>query len=131
MAGTGGDVVLDALKHLKVRAASETPAAADMADGLRALNLMVRAWEADGIALGWTDITNPADPLPQLEYEEALGYLLALKLRAGYGVSLDPDVVQFASEGMASIRAGNAMAQHARITYDLPGCCPRIDPLNG
>lgn len=128
---SAGDVVRDALKHLKVLAASETPAAADMADGLRALNLMVRAWEADGIALGWTDVTSPAAALPQPEYEEALGYLLAVRLRAKYGVQLDPDVIGMASAGLATISAGNAVNQYARLSYDLPGCGYRGDGNNG
>jgi hypothetical protein len=31
---------------------------------IRALNLMMRRWEASGLALGWTDVASVTDDLP-------------------------------------------------------------------
>lgn len=109
----------DALGHLKVLDAGEAVEAEDAADGIRALNLMLRAWEADGIALGWLDVSSPADVLPvPPEAEEAIGYNLALKLRARYGVALEADVVQHATDGLATLRAMALRASFARVRCD-------------
>lgn len=99
------DILRDALGHLKVQDANSAIKAIDARDGIRALNLMLRRWEANGLALGWTDVSNPDDVLPlPAEAEEAVGYNLALRLRARYGTSLDPDVIEFAREGLSALR---------------------------
>lgn len=118
---TAGDVVRDALRHLKVIASGETPDADSMAEAIRALNLMVRSWNGSGVCLGWQDVSNPAETLPfPPEREEALGYLLATRLRAKYGLPLDPDVVALAGEGLAAIHADAQANDGARLDYDLP-----------
>lgn len=130
---TAGDVVRDALKHLKVLAAGETPCGEDMTEGLRALNLMVRRWEASGLSLGWTDVSNPANVLTSpAELEEMLGYHLAIRLRARFGASLDPDIIGLAEQGMADLRADVLGSQHVRLSYpDLPGTGCGGDFLDG
>lgn len=115
-----GDVVRDALTHLKIVAASEDPAPEDMAAGLRALNLMMARWEADGLALGWTGATNPADELTiPAEVEEVVGHHLALRLRARYGLPVDMDVVALAEAGMAALKADVLSREYARVSYDM------------
>ena len=99
------DIVRDALGHLRVIDANAPVKPIDMRDAIRALNLMVRRWEADGLALGWSDVSEPTDVLPlPPEAEEAVGYNLALRLRARYGVQVDPDIVALASAGLSALQ---------------------------
>lgn len=99
------DIVRDALGHLRVIDANAPVKPIDMRDAIRALNLMVRRWEADGLALGWSDVAEPTDALPlPPEAEEAVGYNLALRLRARYGVQIDPDIVALASAGLSALQ---------------------------
>lgn len=99
------DIVRDALGHLRVIDANVPVKPIDMRDAIRALNLMVRRWEADGLALGWSDVAEPTDALPlPPEAEEAVGYNLALRLRARYGVQVDPDIVALASAGLSALQ---------------------------
>ena len=116
------DIVRDALGHLREIDANEAVEAEDARDAVRALNLMMRRWEANGLALGWKDVAGVDDDLPApAEAEEAIGYNLALKLRARYGSTLDQDVVALANDGLAMLRADVAARDAARVSYDLPG----------
>lgn len=115
-------VVRDALVVLRVVDANEAPEAEDEQDAIRALNLMMRGWEADGYSLGWTDVANGADelPVPQ-ENEEAVVYNLAKRLRGKYGVAMDEDSLEVARQGLAAISAQVTNADYAVLTYpDLP-----------
>jgi hypothetical protein len=115
--------VRDALGHLRVLDANEAVEAEDARDAIRALNLMMARWEANGLALGWTDVASVTDDLPApAEAEEAIGYNLALKLRARYNATLDQDTVAHANDGLAALRADVAMRDASRLSYDdLPG----------
>lgn len=129
---TVASLVRTALLHLRVTPAAQPVKPQDMADGIDALNQMLVRWEADGISLGWHEVSNPSEDLPvPAEAVEAVGYNLAVKLRARYGVDIDPDVVEFAREGLSRLH-GDVMARDAaRLNYDLPhaaSCRPCGDP---
>lgn len=115
------DIVSRALRLLRVLDAHEAPEAQQMADAIFSLNAMMRRWEADGIALGWSPVDNPADvaPLPP-EAEEAVAYNLALRLRAEYGASLDPDVIGIAQQGMAALKRDVLVAAPLRLAARSP-----------
>ena len=116
-----GDVVRTALLHLRVIPATQPIKAVVMRDGIDALNQMMVRWEADGVALGWHTVADAGDTLPvPPEAEEAVGYNLALRLRARYGVDLDPDVIEFARDGLARLMADIASRDASRLSYDLP-----------
>lgn len=113
------DILRDALSHLRVADANEALDADHARDAMRALNMMVRRWEADGLSLGWTDVTSVDETLPApAETEEALGYNLALRLRARFGVTLDPDVIELARQGLAALSADVAATEFLRVDYD-------------
>lgn len=116
------EVVRDALLLLRVLDATEAPEAEDMQDAIRALNLMMNTMEAEGISVGWSPVSNPDDDMPvPAETEEALTYVLAMRLRPKYGVALDPDLFQSAQDGLGNLRAQVASADYSRISYpDLP-----------
>lgn len=122
MAAQVQDVVRDALGHLGVVDANNPVREIDMRDGIRALNLMMRAWETDGVAMGWSDVNNPTDPLPAPpEAEEAIGYNLAVRLRARYRIAIDPDVIALARDGLATLSAQLQAVTYERTEYpDLP-----------
>lgn len=116
------EIVRDALSHLRVIDADSALDPRDLADGIRALNLMMRSWEANGLPLGWVDVSGPDDVMPtDFAFDEAIGYNLAVRLRARYGATLDADVVQMATDGKALISAMVTSSDYARIEYpDLP-----------
>lgn len=117
------DIVRDALGHLRVLDANAPVPPIDMRDSIRALNLMVRRWEADGLALGWSDVSEPTDALPlPPEAEEAVGYNLALRLRARYGVQIDPDIVALADAGLSALQRDRIVEMP--LVLD-PLCAPR------
>jgi len=112
-------IVRDALLHLRVQDAAEAVDAQAMQDAIRALNGMMQRWEADGVSVGWTDVSAPDDTLPApAEAEEAISYNLAVRLRARYGVAIDPDVIQMATDGLAALRADVVANTFNRISYD-------------
>lgn len=115
-------IVRDALSILRVVDATEAPEAEDERDAIRSLNLMVRAWEADGLSLGWSDVSNPDDEIPiPPENEEAVAYNLAKRLQSRYGVSMSVIDLDIANQGLASISAQVASADYSRTRYpDLP-----------
>lgn len=119
---TVAQLVRDALMHLGVIDAVQPIKPQDSADAIRALNMMVRRWEADGLALGWVDVESPSNTLPgPPEAEEAIGYNLALRLQARFSTQASSDVIAFAQMGMSSLRADIASRDAARLSYDLPG----------
>lgn len=101
---TAGDIVSRALRLLTVLDPHEAAEAEDFETGAAALNAMCARWEADGLALGWSPVRNPLDPLPSPpEAEEALAYNLAVRLRPEYNVDLKPDIVGIAREGLSAL----------------------------
>ena len=119
------DLLRDAFGHLKVIAPSEALDASDVQTGIAVLNAMMARIEANGTALGWSPVTNPADVLPAPdEALEPLGFILATRLRPKYGLPIDPDVIQGASEGMALLRRDQVRAtpiqwERAGTYYDI------------
>lgn len=116
------EIVRDALSHLRIVDADSALDPLDVRDGIRALNLMMRAWEAEPLPVGWYDVSSPEEDMPtELAFDEAIGANLAIRLRARYGATLDADVVQLANDGKALISAMIAAADYARVAYpDLP-----------
>lgn len=117
------EIVRDALEYLTVLDAQATPTAEDMAAGVRQLNMMMRRWEANLLALGWSDVTGPDDDLPvPPEAEEAVGYNLALRLRSRYGIPLADiaDVVQMANDGYARLLRDQEVATPIQPILDAP-----------
>lgn len=113
------DVIRDALGHLRVVDAQGPLNEQDTADALRVLNLMMRSLEADGINLGWSDVATANDTLPiPPEAEEAIGYGLAVRLRARYGTAPDADVAILAAAGISMLRALAASTEYSRLSYD-------------
>lgn len=115
------DIVSRALRVLRVVDPDESVEGRQFDTAMKALNAMMAAWEAYGRALGWSPVANPADEMPTPpEFDEAIAYNLACKLRPEYGVSLDPDTIDFAKSGLALIRTTVEANTYARLELDLP-----------
>lgn len=118
-----GEIVQDALQYLGVLDAAAAPSAEDMQVSLRQLNMMMRRWEANGLSLGWNDVSNPDDDLPAPpEAEQAIGYNLAIMLNGRFKIPLNEllDVVQNAQSGYADLLRDQAVATPIRPILDAP-----------
>lgn len=115
------DIVGRALRVLRVIDPDEAVEARQFESARDGLNAMMAAWEAYGRALGWSPVANPDDDMPTPpEFDEAIAYNLACKLRPEYGKPLEPDVVDFAQSGLALIRTSVEANTYARLELDLP-----------
>jgi hypothetical protein len=116
------DIVRDALGHLRVTDANGPVDENDCADAIGALNRLMRAWEAEGLSMGWSDVSTPEQDMPTPpEADEAIGAHLALRLASKYGKQPDPTVAAIAGNGEAMLRAQVASNSFERIDYpDLP-----------
>lgn len=65
---------------------------------------MMNRWEADGISLGWSDVTDGANTLPApVEADDAIAYNLAVKIAPEYGVMLSQLVGIGATDGYNAV----------------------------
>ena len=98
------ELITDAFLLIRSNDPGEALEEYDFAQGARVLNRMLRRWEANGLALGWQDVSNPNDVLAlPPEAEEPVTYNLAVKLRAIYGATLEQDVISLARNGYAQL----------------------------
>lgn len=115
------DTIKDALVQLRVQDANEPVDADIFASSVRALNRMMRRWEADGLALAWMDVSNPADVLPAPpEAEQAIIDNLSIVLRPQFGGTLDPDVMMRAKQGLHDLERDNTVANPLVLRTKLP-----------
>jgi hypothetical protein len=114
-------MIFRALRILRVADANTPPAIADFETGVLALNGMLRRWEANGIALGWMDVSAPQDTLPlPPEALTPVAFNLALELRPEYGCSLDSDVVKKAYDYLTDLQRDVAVATPMQPILDVP-----------
>jgi hypothetical protein len=111
---SSAQIVTRALKRLALVEPGESPAAADAADGLAALNAMLAGWEADGINV------SPDVPLPA-KHEEGVTALLAVRLAGDYGKEAGSQVYADARTGMARLEADYISAPLAVFDSALVG----------
>jgi len=85
---TVADIVGRAMRLIGVNDPNQSPSADDFATSMMALNAMCRRWEANGLSMGWQDVSNPSDELPAPpEAEEAIAYQLAMRIAPEYSVA--------------------------------------------
>lgn len=95
--------------------------AQDMATFITTLNMVCRRLEANGLALGWQDVSNPSDTLPmQVESQLGVAYQTALTMAPMWGVSPMPAVVAGAQQYMEDLRRDQAVATPIMPILDAP-----------
>jgi len=128
------NLIARALRLIQVQDPLQDVKAQDMEAGIDALNGMMRRVEADGIALGWSDVANPSDvlPLPD-EALQAITYNLAIVLAPEFGVQPMPAVIAIATAGMNALMRDVAVATPIQPILAVPTPSNRGDgrTLNG
>jgi hypothetical protein len=109
---SSSDIATRALKRLGLVEPGETPADDQAEDALAALNAMLAAWEADGIAV------SPDIPLPA-KHEEGVIALLAVRLAPDYGKEASAQVYADASKGLSRLEADYISAPLATFDHAI------------
>lgn len=100
---TVADLIRRSLLLIGQVAESETPTAAQLADGFVALNEMLDEWSADGFDVStFTATTDEVDLAPG--YAKAIRYGLAVDLADEYGVAVPGAVASGAEKGKTLIK---------------------------
>lgn len=107
MTETANSVIEDALTEIVVQGA-EAPIEASEAQGaIRYLNRMMAALDAKGVQLGYTEVSNLADPITvPLGAVEGMVFVLAFKLWNQYsdGAQVPIDLASKAADGLETMR---------------------------
>ena len=101
---TALDIIKGALRDISVLAAGESPTAEESQDSLEALNLMIAAWELDGIAIGAQEwALSDVIQLPA-NHILAIRRNLAVRLAPEFGAAVSNITVQEAGDGYRSLQ---------------------------
>lgn len=115
-------VVNRALRLLQVIDANQATPARDSQTAMEALNGMVTRWEANGLALGWSNVSAVDDtlPLPD-EALEAVTFNLAVRLAAEYPLpQAMPGIADLAKSLLAELRRDRLTSAPITLASDLP-----------
>lgn len=116
-----GAIISAALRKLRVIDPDMNPEPRQYETAIEELNRMMAEWEADGLPLGWVDVSNPDEDLPAPKTaENAIILNLAVKMRPEAGASIDADLVMLAEKALSATWAHSTTASYNRLTYDLP-----------
>lgn len=114
-------VINRALRIIKVLDAGESATGEDAAGAIEALNAMLTRWEANGLSMGWTNVSLPSDDLPVPdEAEEAIAYNLALRIAPEYGIVPGRDVQSMADRFLMDVRRDRMVTNPLRQVADSP-----------
>ncbi len=121
---TALDIITGSLRLLGKLQSGEVPTAAEGADALVTMNLMLHAWRDQGLDIEHSDYAL-SDTVPlQSNHLHALRYQLAVELAPEYGVAVTPLLLGAAQEYMRGLQA----------FYSDPGllsCDPALNPYYG
>ena len=108
MAETAGTIIKDALTEIVVLGGEASLNESEAQSAIRYLNRMMAALDADGIDLGFTEVTNLASPITvALGAMEGIVFNLAAKLWTQYSDGTPPpgELLFKASSGLETMRA--------------------------
>jgi hypothetical protein len=116
------EVIVDALEEIITQAEEAPIEPADGRTAIRVLNDMMNAWAARGINLGYTNVSDTADPITvPLGALEGIKASLALRLASRFNVPAPPELIQKAKNGMKAVL--NLAIQ--TIPTEYPSTLPR------
>ena len=112
---TVSDIVTRAFRKIGVGVEDEDLAAASLANGVEAFNMMTHAWKLAGVDLSHSDLAS-GDTFPYAdEYQEGFVYLLASRLAPDYEVPANFD----ADDWFRKFQAANMSITAATISTAL------------
>ncbi|MCL6710438.1 hypothetical protein M8R20_26305 [Pseudomonas sp. R2.Fl] len=118
---TVAEFAKDVLGTLQVINPVQPVSDADMQTVIRFLNRFMTRLEANGTAVGWSNVSARGDVLPvPLETELGLMYAVAMTLAPQYGVSVMPEVAAAAGNFMNEVRRDQAVATPIQPILDIP-----------
>jgi hypothetical protein len=116
-----GTRIQRALRLLGVIDPNEPVEPEDMQNGLLALNAMLRRWEANGLAVGYTPIsTGSATLTVPDEALEVIDYQLAIRLAPEYDTEPSPTVAATATQLLAELKRDRMVEMPMTQTLDTP-----------
>ncbi len=94
----------------------------DSQNAMIALNAMCTRWEANGLALGWVNVTAVDGTMPSPdEAEESIAYNLAVRLGVEYPVPDNWDEIKAqAQTGLMELRRDRMVEMPLILKNDLP-----------
>lgn len=114
-------IINRALRLLKVLDAAEAAEGEDAATAIETLNALCTRWEANGLTLGWSNVSNPDDDLPAPdEAELALAYNLAVLLAPEYEAEPSRFVVEGASRYLMDLRRDRMVTNPLKQVAQVP-----------
>lgn len=114
-------IVARALRLIGVHDPGEPLDASDAETGIEAMNAMCTRMEANGNAMGWSNVNNPSDEMPTPpELDSCLAFNLALEVAPEYDVTPSVAVAARAGELLADLRRDNIVATPIEPILDVP-----------
>lgn len=102
---TAQSIINDALQEIIVLAAEQPIQPTDFQTARRYLNRMMASLDAQGISLGYTNVTEPTDLVTVPDGAlEGVVFNLAKRLLATYDLPLTPELDRNAREGLKAMR---------------------------
>lgn len=118
---TANSLISDAFAEILVQPNEQALESVDFQNGVRYLNRMMGAWDAQGLALGYTKVVNPSDLITVADGAlEGMVYNLAVRLAKQYDMPVTPDLAQNAREGLKAIRKIAVNIRPAQPPCTLP-----------
>jgi hypothetical protein len=116
---TGTEVIYKALRLIGAKAQGQTPSAEIVANYLETLNDMLLRWEASGISMGFSPLSDASSTLPIPDPALlAAKYNLAILMAPELGREVAPEVVAIAESSLAALR--NDAIPVPRLNPDTP-----------
>ena len=118
---TGQSVVNDILQEILVQGSEQAIQAVDAQTAIRYMNRFMNALAAQGVSLGYTNITSLADPITIPDGAiEGLISNTAIRLLATYDITPNQFLVVNAREGLAAMRQLGVTIGASRFPGTLP-----------
>lgn len=121
MTETANSLIGDALGEAFINAQEQPTEAVDMQKGIRYLNRMMASLSSQGIALGYTVVSDPTDAITVADGAiEGLVFNLAMKLAPSYGEPVSADLRDNAKIGKQAILDIAVFTEPTRPPCTLP-----------
>lgn len=121
MAETAQAVITDALGEILVSSAEQSIESFEMSQGIRYLNRMMLAFDAQGIALGYTVVSTPSDTITVAPGAiEGIVFNLAIRLAKSFGMQVTPELFTDAKSGLDAMRRLGVRIEPSQLGGTLP-----------